>query len=1145
MPFVRRLSAILAADVAGYSRLMGADEEGTHERLKAHLGQLVYPKIKEHRGRTVKNTGDGLLAAFASVVDAVRCAVEVQRGMIGREPEMPDEKRIKFRVGINLGDVIVEKHDIFGDGVNVAARLETFAEPGGICISRVVRDQIRDKLPYPFEDRGEESVKNIARSMRLYALRAETIATMPVSSLAAASSTSELADTPRPSIEETFAFGSFRLIPTQRMLFEDGKPIRVGSRAFDILATLVHSAGETIPKDQLIARTWPDTVVDEGALRVHVAALRKILRDGREGKRYIANNPGRGYSFVAPVTRGHPPPPPAAPEGPSAATNLPAPLTRMVGRDDIVAALATQLAQRRLLTIVGPGGIGKTTVAVAVAETVCPSYADGVWFVGLASLPDPDLVASAVVTGLGISPFGANLVSGLAASLRDKRMLIVLDSCEHVVGAVAPLAEAVLRAAPGIRILTTSREPLRGEGEWLHRLASLELPPDSVDLSAADALQYSAVQLFNERAMAAVDGFTLDDDNVAAVLEICRRLDGMPLALELAAARIDVFGVRELAAHLDDRFRVLTSGRRTALPRHQTLAATLDWSYQLLSEAERTLLRRLAVFAGDFALEAAVAVAADIAPSEVVDHIGNLVAKSLVAADLRGEVAQYRLLDSTRLYALEKLRSSGELRQISRRHAEYYQSLFEPAEAESESRPQAEWLAIYGRHLDNVRAGLDWAFSPDGDPQIGVTLTVAVVPLWEHLSLMGECRERVEQALTVLEGDEAVTARQRMQLSAALGWSLMYGVGRARETSAAWATTLDLAERLDDKGYQQRALWGLCIDQFNVGELRTALEYARRFAGLAADSADAIDLMLADRILATALHYFGDQKNARHHIERMLASHAALAQQPQIVRFQFDQRVTAHYFQARILWLQGFADHAMRVVEHNIEEARAVGNALSFCSVLGQGACPIAFLSGDLDAAERYGAMLLDHTDRHGPRVWHIWASCFNGLVLAKRGDITGGLRALRGGLEQAGDARFLPRFLLLLGELAVCLGKAGEVVRGLATVEETLARCEARDERWYVAELLRIKGELATLEDAPDAAAAAERHFLQALDCARPQGAVSWELRAAVGLARLWRDQHRAAEAREILRSVYGRFTEGFDTADLREARSLLEELE
>lgn len=942
--------------------------------------------------------------------------------------------------------------------------------------------------------------------------------------------------------EESFVFGSFRLIPAQRILLEDEKPLRLGSRALDILVTLVESAGETIHKDQLIARAWPDTVVDEGALRVHVAALRKALGDDRAGRRYIANNPGRGYTFVAPVTRDRRHPGTAAPDGLTAANNLPVPLNRIVGREEIIGVLARQLVQHRFLSIVGPGGIGKTTVAAAIAAAVSASYADGVWFVGLASVADPDLVPSTLGTVLGISLSGADPISGLAAWLRGKRTLIVLDSCEHVIGAIAPLAEAILKAAPQLSILVTSREPLRAEGERLHRLSSLELPPAAVNLSAAEALEYSAVQLFNERVMAAVDGFTFDDTDVPAVLEICRRLDGVPLALELAAARIDVLGARELAAHLDDRFRVLTSGRRTALPRHQTLRATLDWSYQLLSEAERAVLRCLAVFAGDFPLEAALSVAADIASS--VDHIGSLVAKSLVVADLRGELPRYRLLDTTRLYGREKLKSSGELQEVARRHAEYYLAAFEHAEVESESRPQAGWLAIYGWHLDNVRAALDWAFSPEGDRQIGVALTVAVVPLWVQLSLFGECRDRVERALAVLERDDAATVRARMQLSAALGWSLMYGVGRAREAGPAWATTLDLAERRGDRAYRLRALWSLCIDQFNNGDLRAALEFARRFAALASDSGNAIDLMMAERLLATAQHYFGDQREARHHIDRALAQLAALSQQPQIVRVRFDMRVSTHYFQARILWLQGFAEHALRVVEHNIEEGNAIGQALSFCSVLGQGACPIAFWASDFDAAERYGAMLLDHTERHPIRLWNVWARCFLGLVTAKRGDIGAGLPALRDGLEQAGVARFLPRFLLLLGELAACLGNAGEVGLGLETVEGTLARCQARDELWYLAELLRIKGELVILEGGADAAAAAEGHFLQALDWAARQQALSWELRAATSLARLWRDQNRVAEARELLGSIYGRFTEGFDTADLREAKSLLERL-
>jgi hypothetical protein len=313
------------------------------------------------------------------------------------------------------------------------------------------------------------------------------------------------------------------------------------------------------------------------------------------------------------------------------------------------------------------------------------------------------------------------------------------------------------------------------------------------------------------------------------------------------------------------------------------LRATLDWSYELLSEPERVVLRRLAVFPGSFSLDAVAAIAAspEVAASDAIEGLLGLVAKSLVVAEGEGAVARYRLLDTTRAYALEKLEESGERDQQARRHAAYYRALFANAEAESESWPQAEWLAAYGRHLDNVRAGLDWAFSPEGDIELGVALTTAVVPLWVQLSLLGECRERVERALAVLDSADAATARPRMQLSQALAWSLMYGVGRARESGPAWATTLELAERLNDTRYRLGALWGLCINQFNNGELRAALDFAHRYVGLAAQSSDAIDLMMADRLLATAYHYFGDQRQARHHIDRALAQLAALAQQPQ------------------------------------------------------------------------------------------------------------------------------------------------------------------------------------------------------------------------------------------------------------------------
>jgi predicted ATPase/DNA-binding winged helix-turn-helix (wHTH) protein len=945
--------------------------------------------------------------------------------------------------------------------------------------------------------------------------------------------------------EETFAFGSFRLIPAQRLLLEDGKPLRLGSRALDILVTLVEHAGETIRNNQLIARTWPETVVEENALRVHIAALRKALGDGRAGKRYIANIPGRGYSFIAPVMRGQRQPAIAPTNETAERGNLPAPLTRIVGREDIVAALAAQLAQRRLLTIVGPGGIGKTTVAVAVAEKVSASYDDGVWLVGLASLPDPDLVTSALGTVLGVSLPGANPISGLAGWLRDKRALIVLDSCEHVIGAVAAIAEAILKAAARVSILATSREPLRAEGEWLHRLTSLELPPRSDNLTPDGALQYSAVQLFNERAIATMDEFALRDDDVAPVLEICHRLDGVPLALELAAARVDVFGVKGLAARLDDRFAVLTSGRRTALPRHQTLRAAMDWSYEVLPETEQLILRRVAVFQGDFTIDAGAAVATEdrIGTADVFEAIANLAAKSLISTDISSDVTYHRLLDTTRAYALEKLSESGETERVRALHAENYRDLFERAETEWEIRPIAEWLGDCGRQIDNLRAALDWAFSPGGDASIGVALTTAAVPLWMHLSLLEECRGRVEQALAALGPRAGREVRREMKLQAALGASLAYTRGSTvPEIGAAWTRALEIAESLDDAEYQLRSLRGLWFFQTASSRHRAALALAQRFCSAAAQS-HPNDRLIGERMIGVSRYYLGDLLSARHHLERVLGHYVAPAQKRQIVRFEGSEEwAHARTYLARILWLQGLPDQAMRIAESNVTDARAINHAILLGNALALAACPIALFMGDLAAAEHYVEMLLDHSTRHALARLRAFGRIYQGVLVIQRGDLSSGLRLLRAAFAEPAAAGSAPRHFTFL--MAEALGRAGQIADGLAAIEEAIEQSERTEERWLIAELLRTKGELLLLQDAPGAAAAAEGHFRQALDWARRQGALSWELRTASSLARLWRDQHRDGEARELLGSVYGRFTEGFATTDLQEARSLLEQL-
>ena len=465
---------------------------------------------------------------------------------------------------------------------------------------------------------------------------------------------------PEAQAERAISFGSFRLLPAQQLLMEGDTPVRLGSRALEILIALVERAGELVSKSELLSRVWPGTFVDENTLRVQIAGLRKALGDGQPGRRYVTNIPGRGYRFVAPVDLSEPGDGPVPKSTAAQRThNLPISQARALGRGDAIGTLTHQLPKQRLITIVGAGGIGKTTVALAVAETLLQSYDDGVWFVDLAPLSDPRLVPGTLAAALGLAVERENEVSQLIGLLQHKAMLLVLDSCEHVVAGAAALAEQLLAGVPGLRILATSREPLRADGERVHRLSPLEVPPDQTGLSVPDAMAYSSVQLFIERAAASVDGFQLSDADVPIVITICRKLGGVPLAIELAAARVDAFGIKQLAVLLDDRFRILNQGRRTAQPRHRSLDATLDWSYEFLPQTERALLRRLSVFANAFTLDAAVAQAGDD-NMDIVDSIANLVAKSLISADVGGPVVYYRLLDTTRAYAEQKLIESNE-----------------------------------------------------------------------------------------------------------------------------------------------------------------------------------------------------------------------------------------------------------------------------------------------------------------------------------------------------------------------------------------------------------------------------------------------------------------------------------------------------
>ena len=939
--------------------------------------------------------------------------------------------------------------------------------------------------------------------------------------------------------KEIISFGPFSLIASERLLTKDGAPIELSARALDILVALLSRPNEVISKKDLLAQVWPDVIVEEGSLRFHMTYLRKALGDGKAGARYITTLPGRGYCFVAPVLR-----PDSARDDTAVVAsnfphaNLPSRQSRVVGRDEDVLKLSAQLNASRFVTIVGAGGVGKTTVAIAVGHHLVDAFSGALLFVDLGSLSDPNLVTAGIASMLGLSVQSNDATPSLIACLRNKRILLILDTCEHLVEAVAPLAASIIDAAPQVHILATSRESLRVEGEHIYRLDPLACPPDDPRLTAAAVLAFPATQLFMERALASGARLDASDAEAPIVASICRKLDGMALAIELAARRVESYGLQQTAGILDQRLTLLWQGSRTAPPRQKTLQATLDWSFGLLTELERVVLRRLAVFVGYFTLDAALEVvtSAKLDRSIVLGAIDSLVAKSIVATSPLGAMMRYRLLDTTRAYALEVGIADADATDLSVRHAAYFRRWLEQSGKEWSTSSSGIERASHFSAVNNVRAALEWCFDSTGNAEVGVSLAAAAVQVFLAMSLLPECHRWSQRALLALD-EAAAGGLDEMHLRAALGFSSSQMHGESNAVREALSRSLVIAEQHGDLAHQAGLLNMEHYFHARKGDLKNALNCARRCGAIAQTSDDLTVKALAHAMLGRALQVTGDLAGSRAELDSLMRIFSQSHRGPLLL--SYDRHYHSYIALARTMWLQGYPTQALELARQGVEASEAMGHPAALALVLA-GAASIFLCVGDLDNAEYHTDLSYSHAEANslGPLVAIGQGRKAELAIL--RGNSKAGVRDLQATLERLHAARhevLTTEFNIVLAQGLATLGRSDE---GKVLIDKSIRQVEVSGETFYTPELLRVKAGLLLSMPEPEVHEA-ESCFNESLELSRRQGARAWELRTARDLAKYLADQGQSKNGRTLLQSVYAEFREGFETADLKAAEGLL----
>ncbi|WP_159104030.1 winged helix-turn-helix domain-containing protein [Rhodopseudomonas sp. B29] len=848
------------------------------------------------------------------------------------------------------------------------------------------------------------------------------------------------------------AFDTFLLFPGARQLKRDGKIVSIGDKALDLLIALAERPGQILSKAELAATVWRREWVEDVTIRVTVTMLRKVLGRTPAGADYIVNSLNRGYAFSGAVDVRRWPGPGEPVEFDRATDNsepgrLPALLKPVIGRGRDIELITGLLDQHRLVTIVGPGGIGKTTTAISSVSRLAETQG-GVCFVDFGPIYDPALVPGRVAVALGSDRSGADPLGSALSNLSETQRLLVLDNCEHIAAAAAEIVERILRNAPRVKIIATSREPLRADGEVVHRLDGLTCPVQTLGITAAEAAGFSAIELFVERAQAASPHFVLTDASAPDLAEICRRLDGIALAIQLAASRVATLGVAGVLSHLDSRLRLFGSGPRTATPRHRTLEAAFEWSYELLTPIERRLFTRLSIFCGVFAIDAAVAISGGdgIAEDEIVATIANLVDKSLIVFDGNEREPRYRMLETVRVFAGARLQAADEMADVSERHARHVIARCEEFRLLDLSTGDRSLGKAARDGLDDLRSALRWAFEVPGR-DLARELVFAALPPLTRLGLTFEFKTWIARAL-----DAESEPRGRLDLSLALGKAVHLLQSEPITQSRLYGQAYESAKELGDIPGALQALWGMATTGQALHRPRQLIDAATQFYDFAVLNDQLPDAMVAESLIAFGLHDIGAFSAAEDRLRDVLQRYSPSDGVRDSQRYLFNYYALSLGWLASVEWRTGRPDDAAKTAALAVAEAGH--HVPSLFVVLSHAACPIALDGSDWQAAARYIEEIYRHCGHH--MRWRRWADALSAILAIRRDNASEALDKLEDALSDTGNQFPGQHFWYALQLIEAHL-TFGHAARAELLTRNLCDRIRDREEYWLVPEVDRI----------------------------------------------------------------------------------------